>query len=189
MPISNENTLVERLSDGDQEAFRELYNHYAPILYRYVNSSLRSYDDSCEIVQTVFTKLWIIRSKVRSDTSFQSFLFTITRNLLFNFVRSKYYSTIQNRYDVDSLVDDDQTCDLKDMDRNLADQINTALQKLPERRREIFLLNKFYGYTYKEIAEKLNISENTVDTQIRRTLAVLRESIKENTFLLLLFYL
>lgn len=186
MPIHNESKLVERLSGGDHEAFRELYDYYAPQLYRFVYSSLRNHEDGKEIVQNVFTKLWIIRSKVKVDTSFQSFLFTIARNLLFNFVKSKYYTSILSSYDVDELVDDSGALDFHRLDSELVDQVNELIKLLPEKRREIFLLNKFYGLTYREIADKLNISENTVDTQIRRSLSSLRSGMKGKSVSLLL---
>lgn len=186
MPILNESKLVERLSSGDHEAFKSLYDYYAPRLYRYVYSSLRNHEDSREIVQNVFTKLWVIRSKVKGDTSFQSFLFTIARNLLFNFVKSKYYTCILSSYEIDELVDDGSAFDLHHLDSDLVDQINEIIKLLPEKRREIFLLNKFYGLTYREIADKLNISENTVDTQIRRSLSLLRSAMKGKSVSLLL---
>jgi len=170
--------IVHNLSMGSSSALRQLYDKYAPTVYRFVYSILRNSHDSEEITQMVFIKIWDIRTTLRDDTNLTSFLLTIAKNSSYNFLKHKYKEKIM--FEKMELILKDKNSALVDnslIEKDLNDMLNGLIDKLPPRRREVFVLNRFKGLSYKEIAVKLEISENTVDTQMRKALQFIKDNL------------
>ncbi|MFA5848395.1 MAG: RNA polymerase sigma-70 factor [Bacteroidales bacterium] len=170
--------IVHNLSMGSSSALRQLYDKYAPTVYRFVFSVLRNPHDSEEITQMVFIKIWDIRSTLRDDTNLISFLLTIAKNSSYNFLKHKYKEKLM--FEKMELSLKDKASGLVDntlIEKDLNDMLSTLIDKLPPRRREVFVLNRFKGLSYKEIADKLEISENTVDTQMRKALQFIKDNL------------
>ena len=170
--------IVHNLSMGSSSALRQLYDKYAPTVYRFVFSVLRNSHDSEEITQMVFIKIWDIRSTLRDDTNLISFLLTIAKNSSYNFLKHKYKEKLMFEKMELSLKDKDSgLVDNSLIEKDLNDMLSGLIDKLPPKRREVFVLNRFKGLSYKEIAVKLEISENTVDTQMRKALQFIKENL------------
>lgn len=170
--------IVHNLSMGNSSALRQLYDKYAPTVYRFVFSVLKNSHDSEEITQMVFIKIWDIRTTLRNDTNLTSFLLTIARNSSYNFLKHKYKEKLM--FEKMELSLKDKASGLVDnslIEKDLNDLLNGLIEKLPQKRREVFVLNRFKGLSYKEIAIKLEISENTVDTQMRKALQFIKENL------------
>ena len=86
-----ENELVEKLRKGDIHAFDQVYGKYAPKLYAFSYKYLKSKEESEELVQSVFLKVWENQQNLKKDTSFKSFLFTIAYNEICNIFRQRSY--------------------------------------------------------------------------------------------------
>ena len=141
-----------------------------------------------DIVQEVFVKVWIKKESINPEKDFQSYLFSIAKNLVLDQLKS---SVNRRLYFVDDLFQKDFL--IEDVsDNTLAieheERLMKILDQIPERRREIFCLNKFEGLTYKQVAERLGISENTVDSQIRNALDYLRKEFKSKMMLLFMHF-
>ena len=80
--------VLERFKEGDRSAFEQIYLEYSPRIYRFAKRYTCNKEDAEEIVQDVFLKLWDIRNTLNLTQNFDSFLFTVTRNLLFDRHRS-----------------------------------------------------------------------------------------------------
>lgn len=178
MDSKEKNQIVQSLSDGSSSALRQLYDKYAPSVYRFVFSILRNTHDSEEITQMVFIKIWDIRTTLRDDTNLNAFLFTIAKNSSYNFLKHKYKEKLMFeklelslKDNASGLVDDSL------IEKDFNDILNGLIEQLPPRRREVFVLSRFSGLSYKEIASKLEISENTVDTQMRKALQFIKENL------------
>lgn len=166
---------VESLKSGDRQAFDEIYKEFSPRLYNFILSIVGTSSDSQDILQNVFIKVWEKRADLIVEKNFEAYIYTIARHHVYNHLRAKLYTHLVPADGVE-LADNssiEQSIFQKDVTLYFKDIIN----RLPEKRREIFIMNKFQDMSYKEIAEKLSISENTVDTQLRRAMAFLKSKI------------
>lgn len=178
--IHNEETLVKELIQGNEKAFRKLFDAYRNDLYKYSLSMVCSEAYAKEIVQDVFLKIWTKRDKLNPELSFKAYIFTITRNKNIKFLkkaannlklreevfyRSQKFSNPTERY-------------MREADLEVLKQ--KALDQLPPKRRLIFEMSRNDGKSYEEIAQELGISPNTVRNQISRALETLRDFILNN---------
>ncbi|MDP4207249.1 MAG: RNA polymerase sigma-70 factor [Bacteroidota bacterium] len=171
--------LITRISEDDSEAFEALFHLYNKRVYAFAYGLLRSSPDAEEIVQNVFMAVWNQRKALQFSSSFLAYLYGIARHMVYRFIQQRvnheafieYYLEHNNEY---AFITEDQV-----LYKDFEDLLQRFIQKLPERRREIFVLSRIENMSYKEISEKLGISENTVDTQIRHALAYLRVQLVE----------
>jgi len=170
-----ENILVSLLKAGNSFAFEKLYFRYSKKLYNFAFNILKSKEDAEGIVQNVFTKIWETRSEINTELSFGAYIFRIAKNILLNQLKKKI---IERRYieylltmPEDSFQPVEQEINFLEMNM----EIERLISELPEKRREIFRLSRQEGLTYREIAEKKNISVNTVNTQISKSLEHIRD--------------
>lgn len=172
-----ESRLVKSLSKGDILAFNTLYKEYSIRLYHFIHVYLKSKVESEEIVQEVFLKIWHKRGELKQELSFKSYLFTIAFNFLKKHFRtkariSKYINSATiNR--TDNGTNDNITFN------SLFKQVNELVDKLPERRKEIFKKSRFDGLNNSEIAEELKITRKTVENQLTHALSFIRMNLRE----------
>ncbi len=174
----NDFFLLERLKQDDSKAFENLYFKYGKRLYWFALKYLKNKENAESLVQDIFTKIWEIRKTLNSEQSFSSFLFTIAKNSIFNKHRKKLN---EEAYKEHLRAHLDQIYDKTENDIILADmkqRIDKYVIKLPKKRQEIYLLSREEGLSYKEIAQKLNISEKTIESHIRLVLKDLRQILK-----------
>ena len=168
--------LLIRLKASDQAAFSDIFMRYHQQVYLFCCKSV-SKEDAEEIVQNVYMTVWENRHKIDPQYSFSSYLFSIAKHQVYNTIRSKIIQKafaekyLQQVESVEIIQEYDDSVDL------MQAKMKKIIDNFPERQREIFKMSRTYQMTYREIAEKLGISENTVDTTIRRSLAVLRNAL------------
>jgi len=186
--IKGEAQLVKSLSKGDIVAFNALFKEYSGRLFRFAYGYLKSETESEELVQEVFTKIWERRSCLKEELSFRSFLFTIAFNLIRKHFRTKKYLA---KYFTTGVSEDfDTTTTQKINYDSLYHYIKELVDKLPEKRRDIFIKSRFEGLTIKEISEDLGISHKTVENQLTEALKFIRTNLnKENLYAGLFFML
>jgi len=178
MSLSDEKTLILGLKNGNISAFERIFSLYHKRIYNFCLSLYQSSDDAQEIVQRVFVALWEQRVQVDENKSIASYLYTIARYMVYQEFRQQVYKKAAfDHFILNSIELNESTMD-ELLYNELLDFLESVIERLPERQREIFKLNRFSGLTYRQIAEQLNISENTVDTQIRRALEVVRHKYK-----------
>ncbi len=170
--------LVKLLKKGDIAAFNDIYKMYCHKLHRFVLMYLKQDEDAEEIVQEVFVKIWESRSKIDIYASFESFLFTIAYNSTISLLRKRMSENKSREYlkSLQQIDSEDQVID-EIRFKELNHQIHSLLEQLTPRQREIFLLSREDGLTHKEIAEKLDISENTVNNHLVTILKFLKSHI------------
>jgi len=181
------NDTIEKLRNGDMVAFDIIYRFYSPKLFGFILKIIKVESDAEEIMQEVFMKIWEMRGEIETYTSFDSFLYTITYNKSITLIRKK----ISERKYVDflkSLPELSEPAVIEGLQfSELKDQINSLIQELPPRQKEVFLLSREKELTYKEIASQLNISQNTVENHMVKALRYLRNSIMDISLLHTLF--
>jgi RNA polymerase sigma-70 factor (ECF subfamily) len=187
--LHTEKELLEKLRKGDSFAFEVLFYKYRNRIKGFAVKMIPSKIDAEEIVQEVFVKLWLTKEAINPEKDFQSYLFSITKNLILDHLKSavnrKLYF-IGELFQTD-LLEENTAEDL--ISHEAQEKLLELIDEIPERRREIFRLSRFEGLSYKQIAEKLHISENTVDSQIRNALAFLRKEFRKWSVLAFLFFL
>ena len=168
------------LSRGSNEAFEHMYYLYSGKLYNFILKLTQGNTHVAEeLVQRTFIKIWEQQTKIDPERSFLSYLCTIAKNLLLNdyeheAVRYIYTEDVKNNADMlyDNVTE-------KEIDRKLLeDFIDKLTEELPPKRKEIFILSRKYGYSNKTIARQLQISESTIETQLAKSLAYMREKLK-----------
>ena len=180
--------LIGRLKNNDKSALDEIFNYYYPRLYNFSKRILKIEDEIDDILQDVFLKIWLHRGKINNPETFNSFIFTITKNALLNLIRSNannqaFKEEFSKRIILSEYVTQNQI-EYKEI-KTAIDQI---VSKLPEKRQKIFLLSRNEGLSNKEIAQKLNISEKTVEDHITHSIRFLKKSLSEIGILSLLYF-
>ena len=178
--ISNGIFRHNRIRNGDIQAFETLFKlHYAP-LCRFAMRFVNDKDVAEEIVQEFFYNYWKNRADTIIRSSIKSYLYKSIKNNALKYldqlaVRKKYAETI-----LATVSDQYQSTIAEEMDaRELKRIIDTALEDLPERTRQIFRMNRIEGLKYQEIADRLSISVKTVEANMSRSLRVLRDKLKQ----------
>ncbi|MBW8325410.1 MAG: RNA polymerase sigma-70 factor [Prolixibacteraceae bacterium] len=186
--LHTEKELVKKLKEGDSFAFEVLFYKYRNKVKGFAVKIVPAQVDPEEIVQEVFVKLWLKKEAVDPGKDFQSYLFSIAKHLVLDHLKSavnrKLYF-VGEHFQQDLLIDEGQENMLQE---DAEEKLQRLIDEIPERRREIFRLSRFEGLSYKQIAERLNISENTVDSQIRNALAFLRKEFRKFIVLAFLYF-
>ncbi len=167
--------LVALLKQGDERAFAEIYKRYAEKLAGFAGSKLYSLDDARDILHDIFVKLWEGRKQLHITSNLQSYLFAVIRHRIIdkirkNITREEYASAVQSMaitYDTDA----EKQVELKELKQT----IRNSLDQLSPRIKEIYKLSREEGLSNREIAEKLDLSEQTVKNQLSAALKHLRQ--------------
>ncbi|MFO7864296.1 MAG: RNA polymerase sigma-70 factor [Salinivirgaceae bacterium] len=167
---------ANRLSISNKDTFEKLFRSEYQPLCRFVLTLTRNKEESEELAQEVFYRLWVKRRKIKITDSIQSYLRTSARNLWIEQgrhlqVKQKYADSAKHRKQhttPESLL----------LDKEYESLFDKTIEKLPERCRQIFNLSRNAGLKYHEIAAKLSISVKTVEADMHKTLSALRQTFK-----------
>lgn len=179
---------IELIKSGNKVAFDQLFLEYYSFLCNYAYKFLSEKEASEEVVQDIFFNLWNKREQLEITTSIKSYLFQSVKNKCLTLikhleVREEYKQ--HNKEIISYYEKQDQSTDSE-----LAEMIDSAINKLPEERQKVFRLSRYEGLKYQEIADHLNISVKTVEAQMSKALRFLREELKDYLpSLLLVLYL
>ncbi len=172
--IDSQSNIFERIKDGDEKAFEQVFKENYLHLVAFANSFLHDIDNAENIVQNIFVKLWDNRKQYKIS-SIKGYLMIAVRNSCNNEIKRIYHErTYKHSIEHEELIDN-----IKFSDSLVMDKISTIINQLPEQRRKIFKLNRLEGLKYREIATKLNISPKTVEIQMGKALKFLRENLLE----------
>lgn len=183
-------SLLLAFSKGDESAFETIYWHYNLRLYNFVYSLLGDKMAAQDITQNVFVKIWEKRVSVDPEQNFESYLFTVTRHLVYKELEERLNVSIrlkQMEIDMQEPVDCSTEHSLEA--HFTQEYISSLIDKLPKARKQIFKMSRFEHLSNKEIAERLSISERTVETQLYRTILYLKKHLSPAEGLGLLFLL
>ncbi len=182
-----EDELVERLRNGDVAAFDQVYEKYAPKLYAFSNKYLKSKEETEELVQSVFLKVWENQKTLRGGTSFKSFLFTIAYNEICNVFRQR--KNLRQFIANSLLINEEATSEpeAKIDAEFIKEDLDRLIANLPERQQIIFRKSRQEGMSTKDIATELGLSAGTVDNYISESLKIIRKKLNERDIAGLLF--
>ena len=177
--VQSEVEMISQVIRGDQAAFSSLYHHYVEHVFYFALRYLKTKEDAENVTQEVFVKVWETRRRLKPDGAFSAYLFTITKNFIFNIYRKK----VNEAADLDHLIrvisHTESGTEKALYFQELQEQVDRCLKEFPEQRKKVFLLSRQEGLSHREISQKLGIAEKTVAAHINLGLQTLRKFLKE----------
>lgn len=170
--------LFLKIKDNNSLAFQQFYNKYYQRLLSYIITFTKDRDQAKDIVQEAFVILWTNRESIDTSKSPKSYIFFVARNIFFDHYRKE-------KRDLQFLIELKETA-LSEQIENDSEEIKQRIEKmkrmienLPEKCKIILKLSKIEGLNYQEIANHLNISPKTVESQMRIAFNKIREQFSE----------
>ncbi|SMD01243.1 RNA polymerase sigma factor [Pedobacter nyackensis] len=182
VPLSvNETELLAKIAQGDQHAFRIIYNKYGKKVYTHALQLLHSTVEAEEMLQEVFLKLWIMGDGILEISSLEAYLRTLTKNRSLNVLRrmaleGKVAKALAGHYKEENNDTEEEV-----LMQDVRDVLNKAVQLLPLQQKQVYKLCQQDGLKYEEAAERLQLSPLTVQTHMKRALKSVRTYVKANS--------
>lgn len=171
-----------RLQEGNPEAFEELFKQTFPRMIGYCRLFIKDQAQANDLVQECFVKLWEKRSTIKISHSVESLLFVMLRNKCLNYLRDQKLhdfekdiesikeNELQHLYQLDFIGKEE-----KSVEERLIEAIQQSIEKLPEKRKLVFIKTKVEGKKNKEVAEELNISVKAVEKHLHQAKEQIRQ--------------
>jgi RNA polymerase sigma-70 factor (family 1) len=167
-----ESDYLRRLKQDDERAFDALFRHYSALVYRFAYSYLKSRPAAEEIVQECFIKIWEKRAQLRDDLPLKGYLFTTAHHAVLNELRRdqhhlRLHGQVAAAAGPASVANEVEYQEMEAL-------YQAALEHLPPKQREAFLLSRQQGLSYPEIAERQGVSVKTVEAHMMQALKAMR---------------
>ena len=174
------NVLIGKMKTGDREAFNQIFRRYYTPLLRFCIRFVVDADMTAEIVQDLFVKLWSNREKLSFTSGFEPYMLRAVRNAAITYInKERSHAETNERVFAGAGESDDNDPSETLQSNNLEESYRQVLASMPEKRREVFLASRFEGLKYYEIAEKMGLSQKTVEAHMSAAIKQLREGLKE----------
>ncbi|MFX1704462.1 RNA polymerase sigma-70 factor [Chitinophaga sp. CC14] len=161
--MSNEEAvLLQRLQQGDTEAYITLYDQYYPSLYTYILHFINIPELAEDALQEVFIKIWEIRERINPELSFSGYLYRITRNHVFKLMKKISADAALRLQVMQELQQQTEDADTALLWKQYESLLHKAIAQLPPQRQKVFRLCREESKSYEEVAVELGISRNTV---------------------------
>lgn len=184
-----EKDLLLRLRSGDEKAFEQFYKNYGRRIFGNIFKMVKDQEIAQELLQDVFVKVWENRLIIDVDKSFRSYLFTISRNLVYNYLKrtllEKQIETYlaSTRTELYSHIEEDL------FHQETEEAFKRAVAGLPEKRQQIYILCKIEGKSYQEVSGLLNVSVSTINDHVVKGSRFVKEQMDSSGYLILLGFL
>jgi RNA polymerase sigma-70 factor (family 1) len=185
-PIHTDDQLLQGLYESDESAFAEIYNRYWKSLYTAAHNILQVKEAAQDAVQEVFISLWKRRATIQVEV-LQSYLHQAVRFQVFKAIRAE--KTDQQFFNRLASISKDILFEDPLLFKELESLYHQLIQSLPPDEKEIFLLHRDGGLTYKQIAEQKNISVKTVEKKMSHALKEIRFGLDDALVVALIAYL
>ncbi len=182
--IDDETFIRMSLQDNPQKGFEMLYNRFYKPLCSHAVRFVYSKDVAEDIISDIFLSIWKNKTFENIHISYRAYLFTSVRNRCFLYLQQEHKKFTD--------IDDKENTWIEPSDSpeemmfydELRNQIEKSIGELPPQCQKVFLMNRYEGKKYKEIAEELNIAQKTIEAHISKALAHLRQIVYDNSGLI-----
>lgn len=171
--IIRDNQWVRDINGGCTKSFEAVYKCYYPQLFNFLRRYIRSESVIEDIIQQVFYKVWQNREQIEPRGTLKAYLYSAVRNQAFKHLDKENRNGGPTQELTENCAVSSKNPENKVMLQELHEAYQAAVDQLPDKRKNIFLMHRQDNLTYKEIADVLNISIRTVETQMRRSLKFL----------------
>ena len=169
---------IRSIINGDKKAFKKVYDSWYQRLFSFALKSTRNANDAEDLTQEIFIRIWENRNRFVEEISIESQFFTIARNITIDYYRKKVaQSNLLLKLENEIRYYNESNESESPLNSQHIIRLKKAIENLPQKRREIFKLNKYFGLTYEEIANEMGISKNTVHSQISKALSTIRSKL------------
>lgn len=182
---------LERLIKGDELAFRHVFDQYSGRIYRLAFRFLKNAEQSEEIVQETFIKLWTSRQRLDPSGNLWLYLYVIAKRLSFNALREISKSAVLTEKLIYHITEIHNRTEEDILANELETYTENLISQLPRQQQLIFKLSRVDGLSHKEIAEQLHISQNTVKNHMVDALKTIKARLRYADliyFLILIFW-
>lgn len=165
--------VVQRMCDGDEDAYRTIYYRYSRPLLAFLTKLTGSQDESEDILQAVFIWIWENRAKIDSGRNIKSYIFTISKNAALKYLRdNRRHEELSEAFD--NIAGEYTVADEAIMTKETMLLVEITINNMPRNRKEVF---KLYpeGLSYEEISRKLNITQDNARKYVMRARNDIRE--------------
>ena len=184
-----EKQIIRGVKEGDENAFRSLYDNYYHRLFCISRQYLQDDFLAETIVSDVFFHLWENRKTLDIQISLNAYLIRMVRNFSLNYLQKNYVEkeVSLNGLDITSplLFLSDEYPLGRLLEREMSEKLHEEINRLPKETRQVFILSRLEELKHEEIAERLGISVNTVKYHIKQALSILRDRLKDYQLVLL----
>ncbi len=187
--IYDEHRVLQLLAEGSEYAFTQIFDHYRGNVYTTSLKFLKSPVLAEETVQDVFLKIWLKRQMMSGIQNFESYLFVITRNLIFDRIKKiAHDARLEKELAKSNPIINDT--DHRVQSNHYQQILNKALDLLPPQQKQVYILSKVEGLSRDEIARQMQISPLTVKKHLSLALESIRKHLKQypDLFMSLLLY-
>jgi RNA polymerase sigma-70 factor (family 1) len=175
--------LLQLLQGGDETAFTDIYKRYWDRLYVVASHTLGSPQEAEEAVHDVFLRIWKMRDSLLIRETLQQYLAAAIKYEVIDRLRKQVRRRrLFNRFEQAAAVSSDPTGEFI-REKELTAELESTIRALPEKCQIVFRLSRGQGYSHREIAKELGLSENTVESHISRALQTLRHHFRRLLFL------
>ena len=172
LQMINDKELLNELGKGELSAYDSLYVTYSARVREFAFRLTKNMEEAEDITHNIFLKVWEEKEEISKVDSFKSYLFTMTKNLIFNSFKK---NNLKLKYKQSVNYFQNEEMDSRIYANDLDILIALAIEKMPEERKQIFKMSRYEEMSYKEIADKLTISPKTVQYHISHALSDLRK--------------
>ncbi len=176
--------IVSGIKSGDKRTFDLLFDSYYNKLCSYATSIIHDSDVVEDIVQDLFAEIWVNRKQLNIKSSFSAYLYRSVYNSCLDHLK---HLKVKDRHQRDISFQIPSSFNDSLIFTELLEKMESCIEQLPDQCKKIFRLSRFENLKYREIAELLQVSENSVDTQVRRALNKLKNDLKD--YLITVFFL
>ena len=172
IPLGYEKELLSQVREGDVKAFERIYKSYSPRLYGSIFRVVKSVPVTEELLQDVFQRVWEHRKTIDISLSFKSYLFTIARNLVYDYFNKASRQKLMERYlQAKEMSNDSFRNQLEEKESEQL--LEKAIHQLPPQRRLVYTLCKIEGKSYEDVSGALGISVSTIsDHMVKATKSI-----------------
>ena len=184
----DDDRICKELKAGNKRILDELYTYYHKRIFGFALSYLKSEEDAYDIVQEVFINLWNNRHALKKESRIEPLIFTATKNAVISLFRKKATERKYLEYLGNTVISNNIGAQEMTDFGFLENLYEDLISQLPEKRKEIFILSRKEGLNNKDIAQRLGISEKTVENQLTKALAFLKEKLGNAGWLGVMFF-
>ncbi|WP_256009147.1 RNA polymerase sigma factor [Desertivirga xinjiangensis] len=177
---------IEELVKGNESAFNKIYDCYGNKVYRLAFRFLKDAEQSEEIVQETFIKLWLNKECLDAGGNMWLYLYVITKRLCLNALRKIHQSADLFEKLLISIKEADNKTEEEILAADMERFTQKVLSSLPKQQQLVFKLSRVDGMSHKEIAEQLHISKNTVKNHLVQALKTIKSKINQTNFIYIL---
>jgi RNA polymerase sigma-70 factor (family 1) len=179
--------IMQKILKKDPEAFNELYNKLYRKLFLFANSLIANTEEARDIVTESFIKLWSSENHFSNMTHLQVYFYTVIKNACIDYLRrDKLKAKIENRLVKEEHITEN-VIEKKYQEAELVQILYDRINQLPDRMQQVFKLTYLDGFSRTEVAQMLNLSENTIRNTNAAAMKALRLTLGVEQVMVLIF--